>query len=98
MGGRDVQYVPFDVQTIGDAGVHGKKLDCGSKVGAGGKDLFMKITVPSQYVDSSKAEATAAGRAPHASSSGRKRGRWRGWWSTRGTAGAEVNNVRRFHQ
>ncbi len=58
----------------------------------------MEIAIAGQYVDSSKAEASAAGRATHASRSGRKRRRLRGWWSTGGTAGAEVNDVRRFHQ
>ena len=98
MGGRGVQYVPIDVQAVRDAWVQGKKLDCGSKVDPGGEDLFMKITISGQYVDSSKAEATAAGRATYASGSGRKRRRWRGRWSTRRTAGAEVDNVRWFHQ
>jgi hypothetical protein len=57
----------------------------------------MKIAISSQDVDSSKAEATAAGGTAHATRGGRERRRRR-WWSTRSTARAEINNVRRFHQ
>src|ERR1700733_12238333 len=71
MTGCGVQHIPSDVEAVREPGANGKKFDCRSKVGAGGEDLFMEIAISRQDINSPKAETTAAGRATHASRSGR---------------------------
>ena len=61
MGGFGVQDAPFDVQAIRDAGVHGKKLDCGSKVSSSGKDLLMQTFISQLVKDESGTTAIEYG-------------------------------------
>src|SRR5579862_9115421 len=98
MSGHGVEYIPFEVQAVRAAGANGKKLDCGSIVGAGGEDLFMQIAIWRQDINTAKTETTAAGGDTQEPRSSGNRRRLRRRRSTRGTAGVEVYDMWRFHQ